>query len=160
MDGGEKQEQNNRITSAGISCKTAASLCVRTHHFYFAHGSAKTGGCCSSSCKAQTIKQCQVGLCIRWVLSACSALCIPAPCRSIRCLSVKVVSNSYHHKRWEQTEKTTTADIPEIFLPSALHRCGKMLLHAHCLVRKSTQVFCHTGLNSLNRRYLVKTSRH
>lgn len=42
----------------------------------------------------------------------------------------KVVSNSYHYKRWEQTEKKAP-DIPEIFLPSALHLCGKMLLHAH-----------------------------
>lgn len=80
-------------------------------------------------------------------LCARSALCIPAPRRSIRCLSVKVVSNSYHHKRWEQTEKTTTTDIPEIFLPSALHLHGKMLLHALGLVRKSTQVLCHRGLN-------------
>lgn len=57
-------------------------------------------------------------------------------------------------------EKTTTANIPEIFLPSALHLCGKMLLHALGLVRKNTQVLCHVGLNGLNRTYLGKISGH
>lgn len=97
---------------------------------------------------------------VLWALSACSALCIPAPRRSIRRLSVKVVSNSYHHKRWEQTEKTTDANIPEIFLPRALHLHGKMLLHALGLVRKSTQVHCHTGLNCLDGAYLGKIFSH
>lgn len=39
------------------------------------------------------------------VLSPCSAPNIPPPSRLIWWLSVKVVSNSYHHKGWEQTEK-------------------------------------------------------
>lgn len=72
----------------------------------------------SLNCKGQILKP--VGgimLCFAaTVLSACFPPCIPALRGSIRCLSVKVLSNSNHHKRWEQMEKNNhhwhSRDIP------------------------------------------------
>lgn len=115
---------------------------------------AAIGPCCSSQplcCLSLSLSR-----------SGCSAPRIPGLRRSIRlCLCVKVLTNSNHHKGWEQMEKTTTTDIPEIFLPSALHLCGKMLLHVLSLVLKSTQILCHTGLNRLkNITQWAKRSNH
>lgn len=157
-DGCLAETNTRRITSEGISWKTAMASLRTLTSSYIVCGSAETGGRglflqvqmsgwdnSERGCKVEAVKVKSWSSVMLCSLSACSALCIPAPRRSIWRLSVKVVSNSNHHKRWEQTEKTTAADIPEIFLPSALHLRGKMLLHALGLVRKSTQVLCHTG---------------
>lgn len=81
-----------------------------------------------------------------WVLSACSALNIPPLSRSIWCLSVKVVSNSYHHKRMGANGKNNhrwhSWDIP----PERIASGWKNVIACFW---KRTQLLCHAGITAL-----------
>lgn len=94
--------------------------------------------------------------------TACSAFCIPASHRSIWSLSVQ---------RWwgiptitkdgKKRRKKNTTDISEIFLPSELHRCGKInfIASAWPYLEKYTRSPSHrfTGLSWT---YLGDISNH